>query len=191
MEAPERKEPSWHLPPHPPVAEGTAGDDARREPAAPGDGGRLVAWAHEMTVVHDRLRRAVALARESVAQDGPVEVALADPLLYCWGSCTALAGHHDGEDARLFPVVVAEHPELAGVVERLQEDHHMVELLLAELRRVLAEGAPRPVLLSHLDGLAAIMDSHFGYEERTLLPVLQRLRLDAPAADVLGPLADG
>lgn len=35
---------------------------------------------------------------------------------------------------------------------------------------------------------AAIMESHFRYEERQLLSVLETLRLDADPAEVLGPL---
>jgi hypothetical protein len=40
----------------------------------------------------------------------------------------------------------------------------------------------------HLEGIAAIMESHFRYEERQLLSVLETLSLDAPPEEVLGPL---
>jgi hypothetical protein len=40
----------------------------------------------------------------------------------------------------------------------------------------------------HLEGVAAIMESHFRYEERQLLTVLETLSLDASPEEALGPL---
>ncbi|HEV2797045.1 MAG TPA: hypothetical protein VGV65_05455 [Nocardioides sp.] len=40
----------------------------------------------------------------------------------------------------------------------------------------------------HLEGIAAIMESHFAYEERQLLTVLDTLALQSEVASVLGPL---
>ncbi|MDN5796053.1 MAG: hypothetical protein L0H79_09930 [Intrasporangium sp.] len=40
----------------------------------------------------------------------------------------------------------------------------------------------------HLAGIAAIMESHFRYEERQLFTVLETLALHANPHDVLGPL---
>lgn len=44
------------------------------------------------------------------------------------------------------------------------------------------------MLARHLDGIGAIMESHFRFEERRLLTVLEALALDADPRDVLGPL---
>lgn len=43
-------------------------------------------------------------------------------------------------------------------------------------------------LEQHLAGVAAIMESHFRYEERQLLTVLDTLALDADPRSVLEPL---
>ncbi len=40
----------------------------------------------------------------------------------------------------------------------------------------------------HLEGITAIMESHFRYEERQLLEVLKTLALDADSERVLGAL---
>jgi hypothetical protein len=40
----------------------------------------------------------------------------------------------------------------------------------------------------HLEGVAAIMENHFRYEERQLITVLENLELHAAVKDVLGPL---
>ncbi len=56
--------------------------------------------------------------------------------------------------------------------------------LLAEVR----VGAEPEGLDRHLEGIAAITESHFRYEERRLLSVLDALALDAAPGTVLGPL---
>ncbi|WP_233580684.1 hypothetical protein [Streptomyces triticirhizae] len=48
--------------------------------------------------------------------------------------------------------------------------------------------APPEELDGHLEGVAAIMESHFRYEERQQLTVLESLDLAAESSDVLGPL---
>lgn len=143
---------------------------------------RVVAWAREMRLVHDRLRRAVELAHETPDEGR-------DLLLHCWGFCQALGGHHDGEDALLFPAVLAAHPGIADTVAQLQQDHAMIGTLLAAFARDVEAGAPAARLRGHLDGLGAVMESHFGFEERALLGVLDSLELDAAVGEVYGGLA--
>ena len=48
----------------------------------------------------------------------------------------------------------------------------MIGTLLADLDRVVRGGAGRAVVLRHLEGVDAIMESHFRYEERELVAVL-------------------
>lgn len=111
-----------------------------------------------------------------------------DLLLFCHGFCTALTGHHTGEDETLFPAVAAAHPELRETLHQLAQDHSMIADLLAGLQAAV-DGAATPVELEpHLEGIAAIMESHFRYEERQLLPVLDALALDVDPHDALGPL---
>lgn len=57
--------------------------------------------------------------------------------------------------------------------------------------RVRCGGALHPaagVIALHLQGLAAIMESHFRFEERELEPLLDRLQLEADPGSVFGPL---
>ncbi len=146
---------------------------------------RLVAWDRELSVAHDRLRHALRLVRESLADEGSPG---RDLLLYCHGFCAALTGHHLGEDSVLFPALDVGHPELGEVIAQLRDDHGMIAYLLLELDHALRAYAPPEELARHLDGIGAIMESHFGYEERRLLPLLARLELDADISAVLGPL---
>ncbi|MGW5350365.1 hemerythrin domain-containing protein [Streptomyces sp. NPDC004031] len=149
---------------------------------------RLVAWSHELRGVHGRLREALAVTRASLAEGTPGAAATRELLLYCHGFCAALDGHHRGEDRTLFPAVAEAHPELRPVLRALEQDHTVIAQLLGSLRAAADRSAPPAELSRHLDGVAAIMESHFRYEERQLLTVLEALDLPADPAEVLGPL---
>lgn len=155
---------------------------------ADGTPSRLVAWHHELTAAHTRLRAALRLARETLDAGDHPETAAHDFLLYCHGFCTALGGHHTGEDTALFPELAARHPELRPAIGKLRQDHDAIAGLLRRLQDVLASGAPPEEIAAHLDGISAIMESHFRYEERQILDRLETLDLDADPRTVLGPL---
>ncbi|ARF73473.1 cation-binding protein [Kitasatospora albolonga] len=149
---------------------------------------RLVAWSQELRQVHHRLREALHLTRTSLADGTPGESATRELLLYCHGFCAALDGHHQGEDRSLFPAIAAAHPELRPVLRALEQDHSMIAHLLGGLRAAVERAAPPEELDQHLEGIAAIMENHFRYEERQLLRVLEALELSAEPREVLGPL---
>jgi hemerythrin-like domain-containing protein len=148
---------------------------------------RLVAWNRELTAAHQRLRQALDAARDSLgAEDaGPART---DLLLYCHGFCAALSGHHVSEDAALFPELSARHPGLKSTIAKLSQDHEMIAALLTQFSHALTAAATPGELGRHLDGLSAIMESHFRYEERQLLDALSELRLEADPHALLGPL---
>ena len=149
---------------------------------------RLVAWSRELRSVHERLREALRVTRAALEDGEPAEPATRDLLLFCHGFCTALTGHHEGEDRELFPAIAAAHPELVGTLRNLRQDHSMIAHLLGGLTAAVDQAATPVELERHLEGVAAIMESHFRYEERMLLTVLDTLALDADVREVLGPL---
>ncbi|SDZ34953.1 Hemerythrin HHE cation binding domain-containing protein [Micromonospora pattaloongensis] len=77
----------------------------------------------------------------------------------------------------MFAELLREHPDLAGTVAKLVQDHEMIASILSRVAE-LADHAARsrgPALEAigrELDGLAAIMESHFNYEERTISAAL-------------------
>lgn len=152
-----------------------------------GDENRLIAWHHELAAAHQRLRQALRIAQEAL-DAGDAAAARTELLLYCHGFCAALSGHHVSEDAALFPELSARHPALRPTIAKLEQDHEMIALLLRQFDHALNSGAPPDELSLHLEGLSAIMESHFQYEERRLLDTLSRLELHADPRDVLGPL---
>ncbi|MEU2198844.1 hemerythrin domain-containing protein [Isoptericola sp. NPDC019482] len=172
-------------------------------PATPDPAARLVAWGQELLAVHARLRDALEVAREAVATvataddavDAPAE---ADPRrlpgLYCHGFCQALEGHHRGEDVSVFTALLDLRPDLVDVVAELQRDHRMLDHLLGELSRAVDAGAGAATLGRHLDGIDAVMETHFRYEEKRLVDALDEPALAAALSGTdrraaLGPLA--
>ena len=155
-----------------------------------GDAGpRATAWAAQLRAVHGRLREALELAREAVELGEAPVLGGRDLHLYCVGFCAALSGHHQAEDHGLFPAVEEAHPQLTGTLRHLRQDHAHLEHLLGSLAGAVRRGEPPAALVRHLDGVEALMESHFRYEERQLLVVLEELHLERDVQEVLGPLA--
>ena len=121
---------------------------------------RAVALSKQLIQVHQSLRERIASARQQVTAgaDRPAAGAAVpeDLLSHCLGFCAAIHTHHTGEDHRL----------VAGILQRIRE------LLAPDWN----PAAPGP-LVRELDGLTAILESHFSYEERRI----------ASALDTLGP----
>lgn len=133
------------------------------------DEGRAVAWSRQLAQAHAALRQQLH-AWQADLDAAPAGGGL---LAHCLSFCSALSAHHDGEDGGLFAELLRVRPELGGVVRKLAEDHQMIAGILAtagDLARAAAGATPerREVLRQELGGLAAIMESHFGYEERAI-----------------------
>lgn len=149
-----------------------------------------MAWSEELRAVHVRLRRAMDLAHESIDSGSDTGAIAADLLVYCHGFCAALDGHHRSEDAGLFPQIAASRPDLAPVLAKLSQDHSMMAHLIGGLEKALTSGADHETLHGHLDGIGAIMESHFRYEERSLLEVLDGIPLTLARRDAFGAIVD-
>ena len=130
----------------------------------------------------------MGIAQDALREGLAADDASRDFLLYCHGFCVALDRHHRGEDRALFPAIEAARPDLAPVLRTLKQDHSMIAHLLQSLRSAVDRAAPPGDLERHLDGIAAIMESHFRYEERQLLTRLDEVQLAGPVAAVLGPM---
>ncbi|WP_049562496.1 hemerythrin domain-containing protein [Nonomuraea sp. SBT364] len=128
---------------------------------------RLVALGDELVKLHDGFRRQLAGLRNGA----PGAAELRE---HCLTFCEALHAHHAGEDAVLFPHLDGEHPELAGVLSRLRQEHHVVAELLARIRALLDGGGPASIG-PELDRLAAELEAHLDYEEEQLVPLLNRM----------------
>lgn len=109
---------------------------------------------------------------------------------HCLTFCKALGEHHSAEDDEVFPALSEQFPALLPVLELLVQDHRMVADILQRLAtavdRLDADRASDPLIArevrGEIDGLTAILESHFDYEERKLVEVLNGLSPEAGSA---------
>ena len=149
----------------------------------------LETLGRRLVAVHDELRAALRALRDSSRPGADASLAL-----HCLTFCTAVAQHHRGEDAELFPQVVAVDPALVAAVDQLQHDHNLIGFLLRDLAAAVQSLPAEPDdaelerFRQNLDALAAVLESHFRFEERKVLTALEgRPAPEAPPAwDVRG-----
>ncbi|CAL9371667.1 hypothetical protein SUDANB146_00873 [Streptomyces sp. enrichment culture] len=131
---------------------------------------RAVALSLQLSQAHQELRRRLNdikadLGRRQLSDDALVT--------HCLAFCDALTSHHQGEDDGMFSRLLRERPDLEATVVNLVQDHGMIASILSQVRElaaraVEASGPDLEAIGRELDGLAAIMESHFSYEERVI-----------------------
>ncbi|WP_211304767.1 hemerythrin domain-containing protein [Umezawaea tangerina] len=140
-------------------------------PSAPTD--RLRAFGNQLIDIHLRLRD--DLDRVYDALDGEPG-APRDLRAHCLAFCAAVTSHHTGEDAGAFRVLGARVPELRPVLAELERDHHVVADALRAVQALLDDPSTDPARLrAELDGVAALLETHFRYEEKKLVTALDAL----------------
>ncbi|MEE1825294.1 hemerythrin domain-containing protein [Streptomyces sp. BE20] len=146
------------------------------------DRDRAAALSLQLARAHDELRRLITGIRTDLGHRR-----LSDDTLvtHCLAFCAALESHHRGEDDGMFSHLLRERPDLAPTVAKLVEDHGMISSILSRVgelahRATESRGPALDAIGRELDGLAAVMESHFGYEERAISEALDR---SGPAAD--------
>ena len=124
------------------------------------EGDRVAALSVQLSQAHQVLRRQITEIRAGLGRRQPNRDAL---VTHCLAFCAAMTSHHRGEDDGMFAHLLRERPDLAATVAKLVEDHGLIAAILSQVRE-LAEKAAE----SGSPDLAAIMESHFGYEERAI-----------------------
>ena len=78
----------------------------------------------------------------------------------------------------MFADLLRESPDLAGAVAKLVEDHGLIASILSRVVELAdqAGGSDSEAMRRELDGLMAIMESHFRYEERAIGGARQEYR---------------
>jgi hypothetical protein len=128
--------------------------------------GRLTAYGNQLVETHIRLRDALDDLRDGVPPGR-------DPATHCLAFCEAVTAHHTGEDAEMFPLLAARHPELRELLDGLKRDHVMIAQLLGNLAAVAAD---RDRTALEVEGLSAILGSHFAWQEKRLVAILNEVR---------------
>ncbi|MER6834075.1 hemerythrin domain-containing protein [Streptomyces cellulosae] len=131
---------------------------------------RTAALSLQLSRAHQELRRRLNDVRTGLGRRQVSDDTLAT---HCLAFCDALTTHHEGEDDGMFAQLLRERPDLAETVTKLVQDHGLIASILTQVRgladRALGTRGPDLEAIGReLDGLAAIMESHFGYEERAI-----------------------
>ena len=153
-------------------------------PFAVNPGSRLTAFGNQLIEVHIWLREQLEDLRDDVdAYFAGEKLPERDLRAHCLSFCSALTRHHKGEDRIAFPEIAAEFPELRQVIGELKTDHNRIDWVLGTLEKLLSglPSVPDPAtavrVTAELEGLSALMETHFTYEERKLISVLNSLDL--------------
>jgi hemerythrin-like domain-containing protein len=160
-----------------------------------------LAWtAHERATgqhlvdVHDHLRSELSQLFDLIDQveAGSIDAGRARSLIntmtmrqndwalgaYCQSYCRVVTTHHSIEDQSMFPHLRARDADLAPVIDRLEEEHHVIAGVLDDVDRALVAVVSEPDGLTRLreavDLLSDTMRSHLSYEERELVEPLAR-----------------
>lgn len=172
--------------------------DESERPTGPGDYPETGSGTGQHLVeVHDHLRQELTQIRDVVRQvaDGALDIGGARSLIntmtmrqnnwtlgaYCESYCRVVTMHHTAEDRSLFPQLRRADPRLVPVVDRLEQEHHMIaevlERLDAALVALVAEPGAITELQTTMDVLTDNLLSHLSYEERELVGPLSQLPL--------------
>ncbi|MER7420710.1 hemerythrin domain-containing protein [Micromonospora peucetia] len=133
---------------------------------------RLRAFGNQLIEIHLWLREELARLRDGVGDPG---VRPRDLRTHCLAFCAAVTRHHTGEDAGAFRVLADQVPELAPVLHELEADHHLVAETLRRVEKLVGGTAPPDKVRTELDTLAALLETHFVYEEKKLVDALNAL----------------
>ena len=138
------------------------------------DSERAAAVSRQLRQVHDQLRDQLAGLRAGLGQ---TEFDAIGVPAHCLAFCSALTAHHAGEDGEMFSALVTARPDLGPAIGKLVEDHAAIAAILRRVRTLAAAATMTPAedlagLRGELDGLTAIAESHFRYEERALSAAL-------------------
>jgi hemerythrin-like domain-containing protein len=144
---------------------------------------RATAFGDELIRIHQHLRDTLDALRDDLESGAAPRRSFRSLQDHCVGFCAALTEHHTAEDRVAFPRLAEQYPELAPVLAELQHDHLLIAGVLRgvdELVGRLEEGADPQLVLSGLDGMSAILESHFRWEERRIVAALNSMT--APGA---------
>jgi len=134
---------------------------------------RFRAYGNQLIGAHLRLREMVDDLYDALDESR-------DLRLHCLALCTAVTKHHTAEDANVFPLLAGRHPELADFLGGLQRDHEIIGGMLRRLESATTH--------EELDGLSAVLETHFIGEEKRLTGVLNALE---PLGDLGIEVVDG
>lgn len=143
----------------------------KHDPAGPAD-------TRMMGIVHDALRRDLGRLRAVLAGPPPGPDQRAALGSHLGWLMDFLHEHHHGEDAGLYPMVLAKNPAARELLETMDADHKQV---IPAMERVRSTGrswaasgadADRDALVAAVDELTGVLFPHLEREENQMMPVV-------------------
>jgi iron-sulfur cluster repair protein YtfE (RIC family) len=137
---------------------------------------RAVAFSRQLRQAHQHLSDQLTTIRRRLGEDDHMEAGLQ---AHCLAFCSALTTHHVGEDDGMFRELLDARPDLAPAIQNLIDDHTAIAAILLRVQTLATQAKTTPAqkllaLRRELDGLAAIAESHFRYEERAVSAALDK-----------------
>lgn len=136
-------------------------------------------------MAHHGLRRDLARFAVALEELPPGDASKAGLLRDEWQSYrNTLHGHHQMEDARVFPHLTSQQQALGAVIDRLSADHRKIDPLLErgdQAFAALPDASAAKALIAELRGL---LGDHLALEEAEVVPFLRGAReFPTPASD--------
>ncbi len=105
----------------------------------------------------------------------------------------ALHGHHEAEDTRIFPDIRTRFPELAPALDKLTEQHHKIDPIIAKGDVAFADLAHPEQAEAVIKELQTLLNEHLAFEEANITPALRDgIQFPAPPDDASAAMfADG
>jgi hemerythrin-like domain-containing protein len=155
-----------------------------------GSGDRAQAFGGQLVEIHQWLRSELARVRQEISTYADSDTSQPPTPLraHCTAFCRALTQHHTSEDTTAFPALGERFPELVPVLEQLRQDHLLVADILRRLQQLLTTVTPDNAeqVRHELDGLTAILESHFQWEERRLMDAFNALQTPGTSEELFG-----
>jgi hemerythrin-like domain-containing protein len=145
------------------------------------DGSASIATA--LMTSHHGFRRDLAQFTAALQRVGAGDTSRVEALREEWTHFSGkLHGHHEAEDANLFPHLRSQQPSLAAIIEGLDADHRRVDLLLEQGNRAFAQLPGALAAASEVvTSLRTLLAPHLASEETQLFPLLREAKQFPPA----------
>ncbi len=133
---------------------------------------------------HHAFRRDIARFIRAIQEIKAGDASRADVVRGEWEKSfrQALHGHHLMEDAKIFPDIKSQHPELAVALDTLTEQHHKIDPVLEKADAAFGDLAHPERAEAVLKELQALLDEHLAFEEARITSSLRDAKeFPAPA----------
>jgi hemerythrin-like domain-containing protein len=156
------------------------------------DGSASMATALMMS--HHAFRRDIARFAGALRQVAAGDTSKIEALRTEWNHYRgALHGHHEVEDANMFPSLKQQEPALTTVIEGLSADHRRIDPLLERGDRAFAELPKTEAAQAVVSELSALLDAHLSTEEANVIRFLRDAKAfpPMPSEEMLEMYAQG